>query len=229
MTRTRLVMLGSILAPAVIVIAYGCSDDEEEERARSAAGVDAARPRSAGRHAADAAEPEPPPPPPAIGPQIDRSGRPLIATALVGAFASQNGPGRDAYDTDDQPSGWVEKYGKEIASSLAIYDAIDGVCGNQLAVNAGAGPYVRLASTLADDRLWLDTAAVTCTSYLAVELAAMTGITNGDCGGRRFMYDVIDTTLSVMAADKVTGVDDGVGPMPAKTVGTTFPYLQGAQ
>ncbi|MDB5216636.1 MAG: hypothetical protein JWO86_4563, partial [Myxococcaceae bacterium] len=98
--------------------------------------------------------------------------------------------------------------------------------------------YGALAGITADDRLWLNTAATSCSLYLGVEanFAATNGLlpaslANNDCGGRSLSFDVIDTTYSIVATG-TTGipgalgtVSDGVDKDPVKTAATDFPYL----
>jgi hypothetical protein len=113
-----------------------------------------------------------------------------------------------------------------MASNLAIYDGLDRVCGNQLLAGdtAAAGRYAALAGVLADDRLYVNTAAGTCQIYLGVEGNAV-GITNDDCGGRTPLEDTIDVSYSVLAAGTLSGVTDGV---PSDADGTAslddFPF-----
>lgn len=167
------------------------------------------------------------PTPPALGTQIDRIGRPGVSTALIAPFeanATAKGTKKDAYNAA-APDAWVG-FATDMSASLAIYDALDTVCGNQLAAgaNAVAGRYGTLGAVLSNDRLWVNTASTTCTTYLAVEANATGILANTDCGGRRFGYDVIDTTFSVLAVGAFGGVTDGIAAddgMP----GTTFPFL----
>ena len=109
----------------------------------------------------------------------------------------------------------------------AILDGLDTVCGNQLLAGptAVAGRYNGLAGALANDRLFVNTAATASTQYLAVEANATGVIPNADGGGRKLAFDVIDTSYSVMAIGNITGVGDGIAATAAKTNGTTFPYL----
>jgi len=167
------------------------------------------------------------PMPPALGAQIDRLGRPAVATALIAPFqsnAATKGEQKDAYNTA-APATWGT-FAAEISANLAIYDALDAVCGNQLAAGATAeaGRYGTLGSVLADDRLWVNTASTTCTTYLAVEANATGILVNIDCGGRRLAYDVIDATYSAVAVGALAGVGDGIEAddgMPS----STFPFL----
>jgi len=167
------------------------------------------------------------PPAPALGTQIDRIGRPGVSTALIAPFeadATAKGTKKDDYNAAGQDT-WAS-FAAEISANLAIYDALDTVCGNQLAAGATAteGRYGTLGVVLSDDRLWVNTASTTCTTYLAVEANATGILTNTDCGGRRFGYDVIDTTYSVLAVGAFGGVTDGIAAddgMPS----ATFPFL----
>ncbi len=167
------------------------------------------------------------PTPPALGTQIDRIGRPAVSTALIAPFqsnATTKGALKDEYNAA-APAAW-SGYAAEMSSNLAIYDALDGVCGNQLAAGATAtaGRYGTLGAVLSDDRLWVNTASTTCTTYLAVEANATGILANTDCGGRRFGYDVIDITYSAVAIGALAGVGDGITAddgMPA----ATFPFL----
>ena len=176
------------------------------------------------------------PPPPTLKTQVDRMGRPAINTALNHVFdpsASTKGAAKDAYNADKNLAGWTTAYAPEFAKNLAVFDALDSTtvpgdgCGNQIAY-AKANSYSTLAGVIADDRLYLNTAGTTCTTYLAVE-ANVLGITNTDCGGRALTYDVIDATYSAVSIGKFTGVGDGISADPTKTGGTTFPYLAAPQ
>lgn len=109
-------------------------------------------------------------------------------------------------------------------------------CGNQVYYNAGlAGgasetSYQALASVLAADELYLDTAIGECTFYLAVEFGVVRGADHTTCGGRALQYDVIDYSLSALAQG-VFGLDvnlqpkikDGAGPHDDYL--TDFPFL----
>jgi hypothetical protein len=185
------------------------------------------------------------PPPPTLGAQIDRFGRPAVNTALNHSFdpdAATAGLAKDKYNADTDAGAWVAAYSPEFQKNLAILDSLDTTadggpgCGNQPFANneAGAMRYATLAGVLADDRLWINTAATTCSQYLGVELIA-TGVLPNDggveggptneCGGRKLPYDVIQTTYSIVAGVGLTGFGSGVDAGPSKTSGTTFPYL----
>ena len=166
---------------------------------------------------------------PPLGAIVDRMGRPGISTALIGTFGPEpdaKGALKDAYN-QDVPADWAT-WTTEIAANLAIYDSLDTVCGNQLLAGpmATADRYHGLAGALADDKLYVNTAATTCTTYLAVEANATGVIPNSDCGGRLPGYDVIDVTYSVLATGALSGVGDGVGADDADPApGGDFPYL----
>ena len=167
-------------------------------------------------------------PPPALGVQIDRFGRPAINTALNHAFdavPATAGKAKDTYNADADAAKWAASYTAEFAGNLAILDGLDTVCGNQTAAGTMpvAGRYDALAGVLADDRVWLNTAAAACTTYLAVE-ADFLGMKNTDCGGRKLDYDVIDASYSALATGGTSAVGDGVAA-DADTKGTAFPYL----
>jgi hypothetical protein len=169
------------------------------------------------------------PPPPALGVEVDRVGRPLANILLNDGFLLPGpmvGASRDAWNADSNPSAWPTTWATSIGSSLAILDGFDTVCGNGFAAGAlGPTRYATPAGLLADDRLWLNTAGTTSTTYLAVEYNAVGLLLNTDVGGRKLNYDVIDRTYSLLIAGNVTGVvTDGVSP-DADTQGTTFPYL----
>jgi hypothetical protein len=168
------------------------------------------------------------PAPPKLGAQIDRFGRPAINTAANHAFdgdAAAAGAAKDAWNANADPSTWAS-YTAEVAGNLAIVDSLDTVCGNQAFAGPMpvAGRYDTLASVLADDRVWVKTDAATCTVYLAVEANATGFVPNGDCGGRKLDFDVIDESYSLLAIGKIAGVDDGVAA-DADTKGEAFPYL----
>jgi hypothetical protein len=185
-----------------------------------------------------------PPPPPTLGVQIDRFGRPAINTALNHSFdpTAAAGTAKDNYNADTMESTWVASYKAEFAKNLAILDSLDTTddagngCGNQLFAGptADAGRYDFFASVLANDRMWVNTAATSCSQYFGVELIA-TGVLAPDagpdggptneCGGRKLTYDVIQTTYSAAALGAVSGFGSGVNAVASKTNGTTFPFL----
>lgn len=171
------------------------------------------------------------PPPPTLGAQIDRMGRPGINTATNHTFDGNDttkGAAKDAYNKAKPSDG--STFVAEIEKNLAILDALDANCGNQLFADMSktdASRYATLATVLADDRLWVNTAATTCTTYLAVEANATMLVPNMDCGGRMPSYDVMKITYSAVAAGALSGVTDGV-PVPDRAKVMTFPYLAAA-
>ncbi|HEY1549187.1 MAG TPA: hypothetical protein VGG28_15285 [Kofleriaceae bacterium] len=158
------------------------------------------------------------PPVPQLGTQIDRLGRPALNTALNHGFdpnPATAGAAKDAYNADGSPGGWAQ-YAPQFAANLAVIDALDGVCGNQVLYNGtlmGGGSatvqsYGELASILADDELYLDTKIGTCdaqgsahVNYLAIELEVASGgaLVHNTCGGREPNNDVMATTYSALA------------------------------
>jgi hypothetical protein len=169
------------------------------------------------------------PAPPAFGTQIDRMGRPAVNTALNHTFdtnAVTQGAAKNAYNADSNPANWTT-YIPEIKANLAVYDGLDTVCGNQLGFGALGGPdYSTLATVLSADALWLNTASLTCTRYLAVELNAL-GIVNTDCGGRTLTENTIDATYNALAGTfATTPLPITNGSMaPSSNPSATFPYL----
>jgi hypothetical protein len=158
------------------------------------------------------------PPVPQLGTQIDRLGRPAVNTALNHGFdpnPATAGAAKDAYNADGSPGGWMQ-YAPEFAKNLAVIDALDGTCGNQVLYNGmlgGGGPanaqsYLELASILADDELYVDTGDKVSDSgppahvnYLAIELEVASGgaLVHTTCGGRDPNNDVMATTYSALA------------------------------
>jgi hypothetical protein len=197
---------------------------------------------------------------PALGAQIDRLGRPAVNTALTDPFwndgtqtLEEHHAKQDKYNEASNPATWgsVELApGKTVTAaikgSLAAYDALDGTsdgtmandgCGNQLAFGATykgtAYPdYTLLTTVLTDDRLYLNTASGTCSTYLAVEANEL-GVTNTDCGGRTPSYNTVDITYSALVTGHAVcttmcDVSNGVVSDPDKGAGlseTTFPFL----
>lgn len=176
------------------------------------------------------------PPPPALGAdQIDRMGRSGVNTALTNPFyresvaaeETQHENVQDEFNGAADPAQWASMFRGEIAQNLAILDSLDTNCGNQVlaGTTATAGRYDVLATVLADDRLYVNTASGVCQQYLAVEGNAV-GIANSDCGGRTPLEDTIDTTYSVVALGALTGVGDGIASdADGRASLTAFPFL----
>jgi hypothetical protein len=158
---------------------------------------------------------------------IDRLGRALTGNALLGTFDSAEASNRRKEEYNRAPpAGWAA-FAADIAINLAIYDGFDGECGNQwLAVqnDNSSERYDRLAKLLADDRLWVNSAARTCTQYLAVEFDHV-GAVNGDCGGRTPGYDAVDVFRALLVNGTTRGVDDGVDRDDGVPSDSRFPFL----
>lgn len=167
--------------------------------------------------------------PPELGTQIDRMGRSAINTALNATFSADEAAedaAEDAYNVAG--ADMFSLFTSEIQANLAIYDSLDMVCGNQFAADATLSPdrYAALAGILADDQLYVNSDASTCTTYLAVEASATGIIPNTDCGGRTPLYDTIDVTYSALAIGALAGVSDGIAAdeNPGHSA-TVFPWL----
>lgn len=206
-----------LLAGALALGAAACEDDDD----------DGAAVPDGGLPTGDAGVG--PPAKPTPGAQVDRMGRPAINTALTRTFAQDPmaiDMIKDRYNADADPQGWATRWRAEFAQSLAILDALDRTCGNQLL--AGETPtatrYDALANLLADDQIYIDTSQGTCTQYLAVESSAV-GAARMDCGGRTPAYDVIDTTYSVLATGNFTGVTDAIDQDVDGLPPAEFPFL----
>jgi hypothetical protein len=155
--------------------------------------------------------------PPVLGAQIDRAGRAGINTLLDHAFdtnGATRGAATDAYNADGVQAHW-STYVPALAASLAVYDGLDGTCGNQMLYTPGTG-YTPLATLLADDRLYVDTRLPACAQYFALERGAP------DCGGRTPAENVVDDTYAILAGG--TGLTNGIAA-PASPPTAAFPYL----
>lgn len=164
---------------------------------------------------------------PTLGAQIDRAGRAAISTATIETFQADEqivGTEKDAYNAAG-PEQWAG-YVPQMMTSLAILDALDATCGNQLLADAGDDRYAFLATVLSDDRVWVNSDSGTCGVYLGVEAEAIGAVPAGmgGCGGRTPADDVIERSYSVLAAGILAGVDDGVTADDGN-VTDTFPFL----
>ena len=112
--------------------------------------------------------------------------------------------------------------------SLAILDALDAECGNQLLADDdnADGRYAGLAGILADDQLYLNSDSGECGVYLGLEaeVVGAVGAGDGGCGGRTLTDDVIDRSYSVLAAGILTGIDDTITADDC-THSASFPFL----
>jgi hypothetical protein len=165
--------------------------------------------------------------PPAAGAPIDRVGRPLTANALLATVGEEDIADalKEGYNRAD-PAGWPA-FATEIGRNLALYDGFDGVAGNQWLADASQDSparYSRLATLLADDRLWIDSRRTTCTEYLAVERAAF-GSPNTDCGGRAPSVDVNGVFRSMLIRGTPDTSDDGVDHDDRRHSSVDFPFL----
>jgi hypothetical protein len=166
--------------------------------------------------------------------QVDRMGRPLTGNALLAPLAPDEVSDalKERYNAA-APSDWPSFAGA-IKQTLGLYDSFDGNCGNQLLADIKAKPqkrYDALARLLADDRLWIDSRATTCSRFFAVELAHLgSGPASApDCGGRTPTEDAVDVYRSLLATGQVTGVTDGVDRDEEEHSNDVFPFLAPAK
>ena len=85
--------------------------------------------------------------------------RPLTGNALLGTLASDEVSDQLKEEYNAATPETSARFVAEIEHNLGLYDGFDGVCGNQLL--AGTVPqrrYLALATLLADDRLWVNSA-----------------------------------------------------------------------
>ena len=162
--------------------------------------------------------------------QIDRAARPLTGGALLGTLATAEVSDRLKEDYNAATPQGAAQFVPEIEKSLALYDAFDGKCGNQL-LSAGAAPapqrYEKLASILADDRLWVNTESTICTQLFGVELASLAGHTEAaiDCGGRTPLYSAANVYRSLLVDGTTTSISDGLDRDEKRHSETEFPFL----
>ncbi len=162
--------------------------------------------------------------------QIDRMGRPLTGNALLGSFSDEATSDRlkERYNSATPASG--AEFIDEMERTLAIYDGFDGKCGNQLLADVKAtspARYRRLATVLADDRLWVNSESTICGEFFSVEFTALAGEDSKViyCGGRTPNDDAIDVYRSVLSMGQAKGVDDGVDRDDHEHSITEFPFL----
>jgi hypothetical protein len=161
--------------------------------------------------------------------QIDRMGRPLTGNALLGTIASEDVSDalKERYNAATPATS--AQFVDEIEKGLALYDGFDGRCGNAWLADTRAAKhrYRKLATLLADDRLWVDSTATPCTQFFAVELAHLSrdGDATHDCGGRTPTEDAIDIYRSLLANGTTRGVDDGVDRDDHVHSASVFPFL----
>ena len=155
--------------------------------------------------------------------QLDRVGRPLTANALLGTLAPATVSDKLKEEYNAATPATSSRFIPEIEKNLGLYDGFDGKCGNQLLAsksNTGAGRYRELATLLADDRLWVNSASGTCKQLFAVELAL-----DKDCGGRTPTYSAANVYRSLLANGTAVGVDDGLMRDKSEHSATEFPFL----
>src|SRR5882757_568753 len=162
--------------------------------------------------------------------QIDRAGRPLTGNALLGTLADESVSNRLKEEYNAATPATSARFVAEIQNSLGLYDSFDGHCGNQLLADRQAQPSMRyraLATLLADDRLWVNSASSVCTQLFAVELANLAGQSalRDDCGGRTPNYDAVNVYRSLLVDASNNSVDDGVHRDERAHSATVFPFL----
>lgn len=162
--------------------------------------------------------------------QLDRVGRPLTGNALLGTFAPAAVSEKLKEDYNRATPATAARFVPEIEKGLAFYDSFDGKCGDQLLASktvTGAGRYRELATLLADDRLWVNSAASVCTEFFAVELTQLTGQSTlrNDCGGRTPGYSASNAYRSLLVKGTSTGIDDGLSRDGREHSSTAFPFL----
>ncbi len=164
------------------------------------------------------------------GRQLDREGRPLTANALLGLLAPEDVSNSLKEQYNAATPADSARFIPEIQKSLGLYDAFDGKCGNQLLAQDAAAPQARyraLATVLADDRLWVNSASGRCTQLFAVELANLTGQAGwgADCGGRAPDYDAANVYRSLLVDGTGFSIDDGLHADERPPSSAVFPFL----
>jgi Domain of unknown function (DUF4331) len=162
--------------------------------------------------------------------QLNRVGRPLTKNALLGLLAADEVGDQLKEQWNSATPATSARFIPEIEKGLAIYDAFDGKCGNQLLANREGVPVMRyraLATLLADDRLWVNSASTVCTQLFAVELASLAGrgALKDDCGGRSPNYNAANVWRSLLVQGTTVGVDDGLDHDEREHSATVFPFL----
>jgi hypothetical protein len=162
--------------------------------------------------------------------QLDRVGRPLTGNALLGTLATAVESDKMKEDYNRATPTTAARFVPEIEKNLGLYDGFDGKCGNQLLASksvTGAGRYRELATLLADDRLWVNSAYGVCKQFFALELAELTGpsTADNDCGGRTPTYSAANVYRSLLANGTPAGIDDGLTRDKREHSSTVFPFL----
>jgi hypothetical protein len=161
--------------------------------------------------------------------ELDRMGRPLTGNALLGTLASANVSDKLKEEYNRATPTAAARFAPEMEKTLGLYDGFDGKCGNQVLAGkvAGADRYRQLATLLADDRLWVNSASKVCTQFFAVELAQLTGqrALANDCGGRTPTYSAANVYRSLLANGESAGIDDGLTRDAHDHSSSAFPFL----
>jgi hypothetical protein len=162
--------------------------------------------------------------------QINRVGRPLTKNALLGLFAPDDVGNQLKEDWNAATPATAARFIPDIQKALALYDAFDGQCGNQLLAEPKTAPsrrYLSLATLLADDRLWVNSTSRVCTQLMAVELATLADPKSlaNDCGGRSPNYQAANIWRSLLVDGTNLSVDDGVEHDDHEHSATIFPFL----
>lgn len=157
--------------------------------------------------------------------RLDRIGRTLTGNALIGLFAAEEAAGQRKDQYNRAASKDWNAFAPDLRRALGLYDAFDGICGNQwlAAPTTTADRYGALARLLADDRLWVDSRHTQCRRYLAVETGE--NGSSSDCGGRTPDSDAIEVYRSLLINGTRTGVDDGVTQDDRSPSSVQFPFL----
>lgn len=171
------------------------------------------------------------PPVPLLGQPIERTARPLIKTALVGgplASDAISNRRKEAYNRVGR-NNWMQ-FSQDIERTLGLYDGFDGRCGNQWLAESNTAPnkrYRKLATLLADDRIWVNSASASCRQFLAVEFATLgtPGALAQDCGGRTPNYDASNIFRSLLIEGTTKGGVDGLVRDEKIHSTTDFPFL----
>jgi hypothetical protein len=162
--------------------------------------------------------------------QLNRLGRPLTKNALLGLFADDAVSDRLKEQYNLATPATSARFVPEIEKGLALYDGFDGTCGNQWLIDREGAPAMRyraLATLLADDRLWVNSASTVCTQLFAVELASAAGQSalQDNCGGRSPNYNAANVWRSLLVNGTTSGVDDGLDHDEREHSATVFPFL----
>jgi hypothetical protein len=162
--------------------------------------------------------------------QINRVGRPLTKNALLGLLAADEVADALKEEWNASTPSTSKKFMPAVEKGLAIYDAFDGKCGNQLLASQKVAPakrYRAFASVLTDDRLWVNSASSVCTQFFAVELASVAhqSALQNDCGGRTPNYNASNIWRSLLVNGTSVGIDDGLDHDERQHSASVFPFL----